>query len=81
MRPSPQSSCPSEAAGQTEQCGDTWDTVDRLEWDSTTVLGQYFQFAMALQTALTGRNMTWTKDEWDNDDYILFCLFFISMFQ
>lgn len=53
--------------------------------DSATVLGQYFLFAMALQTALTGSNMAWTKSKWDNDDYILFCLFFcflfISMFQ
>lgn len=29
---------------------------------------------MALQTALTGSNMAWTKSKWDND-YILFCLF------
>lgn len=53
--------------------------------DSTTVLGQDFLFAMALQTALTGSNMAWTKSKWDNDDYILFCLYsvflFISMFQ
>lgn len=50
------------------------DTVDRLDWDSTTVLGQYFLFAMALQTALTGSNMAWTQRKWDNDDFILFCL-------
>lgn len=43
--------------------------------DSTTVLGRYFLFAMALQTALTGSNMAWTKSKWENDDYILFCLF------
>lgn len=38
----------------------------------------YFLFAMALQTALTGSGMLWTQSEWDNDDYILFCLFFFQ---
>lgn len=61
--------------------GHIWDTVDCLDLDSTTVLGQYFLFAMALQTALTGSNMAWTKSEWDNDDYILFCLFFLFSFH
>ena len=61
--------------------GHIWDTVDCLDLDSTTVLGQYFLFAMALQTALTGSNMAWTKSEWDNDDYILFCLFFPVFFS
>lgn len=49
--------------------------------DSTTVLGQYFLFAMALQTALTGSNMAWTKSKWDNDDYISLCLFFLFSFH
>lgn len=48
--------------------------------DDTIVLGQDFLFAMALQTALTGSNMAWTKSKWDNDDYILFCLFFCFLF-
>lgn len=61
--------------------GHIWDTVDRLDWDSTIVLGQYFLFAMALQTALTGSNMARTKNEWDNDDYILFCLFSYQCFN
>lgn len=61
--------------------GHIWDTVDGLDWDSSTVLGQYFLFAMALQTALTGSNMAWTKSKWDNDDYILFCLFFSVFFS
>jgi len=65
---------PPVPARHRDQCEDTWDTADRLDWDSTTVLGQYFLFAMALQTALTGSNMAWTKSKWDND-YILFCLF------
>lgn len=52
--------------------------------DDTTVLGQDFLFAMALQTALTPSNMARTKSKWDNDDYILLSLlffFFISMCQ
>lgn len=49
--------------------------------DDTTVLGQDFLFAMALQTALTQSNMAWTKSKWDNDDYILLSLFFIFFFH
>lgn len=52
--------------------------------DDTTVLGQDFLLAMALQTALTPSNMARTKSKWDNDDYILLSLlffFFISMCQ
>lgn len=52
--------------------------MDRLDWNSTTVLGQYFLFAMVQQTALTGSNMAWTKCEWDNDDSILFWNFLFS---
>lgn len=44
-------------------------------------LGQYFVFAMALRTALTGINMAWTKNKWDNNDYILFCLFSYQCFN
>lgn len=50
--------------------------MDHLDWDSTIVWGQYFLFAMALWTVLAGSNMAWTKNEWDNDDYILFFVFF-----
>lgn len=60
--------------------GHIWDIMDRLDLDSTTVLGQYFLVAMALRTALTGSNMAWTKSEWDNNDYILCCLFFCFLF-
>lgn len=44
--------------------------------DNTTVLGQDFLFAIALQTALTRSNMARTKSKWDNDDYILLSLLF-----
>lgn len=50
--------------------------MDHLDWDSTIVRGQYFLFVMALRTALARSNMAWTKNEWDNDDYILFFVFF-----
>lgn len=50
--------------------------MDHLDWDSTIVWGQYFLFAMALWTVLAGSNMAWTKNKWDNDDYILFFVFF-----
>lgn len=44
-------------------------------------MGQSFLFAMALWTALTGINMAWTKNKWDNNDYILFCLFSYQCFN
>lgn len=49
------------------QCGDMYGTPDCLDWDSTTVLGQYFLFAVTLQTALT--------------DMAYFLFFFFSCFS
>lgn len=47
--------------------------MDRLDWDSTTVLGQYFLFAMALQTALM--EVTWHGHRGSGIMiFILFCL-------
>lgn len=35
--------------------GHTWDTADRLDWDSTAVLGQFFLFAMAFADCPDGK--------------------------
>lgn len=46
-----------------------------------TVVGQYFQFAMALQTALTESNMAWTSGIMIIFYLSFFCFLFISMSQ
>lgn len=56
---------------------DTWSTMGtHTGHHGPPGLGQYFLFAMALWTVLAGSNMAWTKNKWDNDDYILFFVFF-----
>lgn len=59
-RPSACSFCPCQTRGAV--WGHMRDTVDCLDWDSTTVLGQCFLVAMAFQTALTRSNVALDKD-------------------
>lgn len=48
-------------------------------------LGQYYSSGTVLPVrhgladCSDRKNMAWTKNEWDNDDYILFCLFHINV--
>lgn len=70
------SGCSSLTCRHKWQDGQIWETVDRLDWDSTTVLGQ--ASCLPLLTAMTGSIMAWTKSERENVDYILFCLSLFS---
>lgn len=63
-----------QAAGHGAQCGDLWDSMDSPGWDSTS--GQYFLVAMTLDCL--EQEITWQsmENEWDNNKFILFCLYF-----